>query len=169
MPYFVAPTLLPIDGKPDQSKEPNQDEGEIKRYLVTWNEKGGPDMLRSHHSLSHGDRRVIYLFFSLYNAEEGSFLAVEEIENGMHIGRIERLLDEFTTQASNRNIQTLLTTHNLEILNKIRPSEAIYCKKDSSHGTTFIHCHESGDFGPIKADLGREPTTREMIELGLMD
>jgi AAA domain, putative AbiEii toxin, Type IV TA system len=166
VPTFLAPTVTPIGGKTESPKDGVSDD-DVARYVVLWNEKD-IDAQFSHHSFSHGDKRVIYLIFSLFNAEEGSFLAAEEIENGMHVGRIRKLLDVFRTQASNRNIQVLLTTHSLEMLEAVIATDAIYATKDPKAGTKFIHCQTSTDYESFKKDLGREPTMRELVESGLM-
>jgi predicted ATPase len=165
MPYFEAPSVQPLDDTSPSVKE-GAGGSDTGRYLVTWNER---DIRAeySHHSLSHGDKRVISLVFNLFNSETGSILAVEEIENGMHYGRIKRLLDEFRTQANNRDIQILLTTHNHEILNEVKPYQAIHCRKDAQEGTLFVRLTDSSEYAAIKEDLGREPTAAEMIASGL--
>ncbi len=165
LPDFVAPKIASLDERSeDASKKADE---EVKRYFVTWGE-ASTSTTYSHMSLSHGDRRVIHLIFNLFNADENSFFAVEEIENGMHYARIARLLDEFRTQASNRNIQILLTTHSTEILNNVLATEAIQSSKDRELGTKLIRITSTSEYELIRKDLERDPTPAEMISSGLM-
>lgn len=165
LPDFGTPKIASLEERVEDGAKRGEDEA--NRYFVTWVESS-LGTTYSHMSLSHGDRRVIHLIFNLFNADEGCFLAVEEIENGMHYARIARLLDEFRTQASNRNIQILLTTHSTEILNNVLVNEAIQSTKDKEDGTRLTHLASTTEYELIRKDLARDPTPAEMIGSGLI-
>lgn len=166
---FASPNVTSLEERANIQDQANQkNEDEIKRYFVTWHELDA-NVNYSHLSLSNGDRRVIHLIFNLFNSEENSFLSVEEIENGMHYGRISRLMDELRTQANNRNIQILMTTHSNEILNSVTAQEVIYCHKDIDSGTKLIHVKDTHEYDLIKEDLMRDPTAVELINSGFFN
>jgi predicted ATPase len=167
IPGFTAPSVGSLgQGRVLAPGDVQTTEEDTNRYFVTWHDVNTPNMF-SYLSLSHGDRRVIHLIFNLFNAEEGSFLSVEEIENGMHYGRIKRLLDEFRTQASNRNIQVLATTHSIEILKDVTIAEVIQCKK-GEEGSQFTAARDTKEYELIRGDLERDPTPAELVQSGLL-
>src|SRR3989344_1379182 len=167
LPNFMAPLVSPLDEPPpEEPKTTIKQDEDIKRYLVTWREKNFPERL-SYMSLSHGDRRVIHLFFSLFNTDENSFLIFEEIENGMHSGRLLKLLDEFRTQANNRKIQVLFTTHSTELLTEVKASEVIFCKKGDGNATEIVKLDSTDEYNSIKEDLAEGHTAADVLSTGM--
>ncbi len=167
VPSFIAPIIISLDDNQEITNQKNKDQTEeVKRYFVTWREADAQTRL-SHLSLSHGDRRVIHLFFSLFNADEYSFFVVEEIENGMHIGRLLRLLDEFRTQATNNKIQILFTTHSNDLFTGLTVPEVIFCKKEVESGTHLVHVKDTQEYESIKTDLQVDHTAADIIGSGL--
>jgi len=169
IPAFLAPHILLI-GKHIPEDGLDKSENNIKRYFVWWNDEIQQENTLSAISLSGGNAKVIYLIFSLFYAEQDSFIAIEEIENGMHIGRVSRLLDQLRTQATNRDLQVMLTTHSGEVLNYVTPQEVIYCSNDSKNGATYAISSDTDMYKAIKVDLKtRDITTRDLIESGMFE
>ena len=167
IPGFIAPSILTIDDKNIKGIDtikPQDDE--VKNYIVTWTDTAFPDKY-SQISLSSGDRRVIHIIFSLFNTDEQSFMVIEEIENGMHYERISKLIDEIRTQATNRKVQLLFTTHSNEILKGLTVPEVIYCKKDTDQGTTLIPISDTIEYETIKNDLRGDHSVADVLQSGL--
>jgi predicted ATPase len=165
IPYFEEPVLTPL---PDLHKKNDSPEGEEEKlFVVMWKERNFPEQY-SNLSLSHGDRKIIHLIFSLFNTPEKSFFIAEEIENGMHFERMSRLVDQIRTQASNRKIQVLFTTHSSEILKRLTVNEVIYCRKNKDKGTELDQMKDTEEYEAIKNELG-SGNACEVIQTGLFD
>lgn len=160
IPSFEPPIIEKLNsptGEGDKEKE-------LSRYFVNWKDGGHPI---SRLTLSDGDRRVISLIFNLFNTPENSFMAAEEIENGMHIERLSRLIDEFKTQANNRGIQILFTTHSNEILRCLTVEQVIWCRKDDLRGSRLSILHDTDEYKLIKEDLEGTLNAAEVMESGM--
>lgn len=168
IPNFGTANIVPLAEDSVSSEQNDKTEKDLKKFFVTWVEKVIP-LRYSHVSLSNGDRRVIHLIFSLFNTTESSFLAAEEIENGMHFERLSRLIDQFRTQANNRKIQVLFTTHSNEILKKLTVDEVMYCRNNKDEGTRLVPITDTKEYESIKTDLRGDHTAADVIESGLFD
>jgi hypothetical protein len=62
--------------------------------------------------MSDGTLRVLAIAAALLSAEAGSLVVLEEIDNGVHASRAERLLHTIHETARARGLKVLLTTHN---------------------------------------------------------
>lgn len=67
--------------------------------------------------LSDGTLRCIAVLAAVISEPEHSLIAIEEIDNGIHPSRIIKLMDSLCKIAQKRNIDLVLTTHNVTVLN----------------------------------------------------
>ena len=118
-------------------------------------------------SLSGGNSRVIYLILSLYNSKSNTCFVAEEIENGMHLSRISKLIDQLRMIVKNRKIQLFFTTHNHLILEDLLPKEVIYVKLADS-GSKYTKLSETREYQEISEALGRLPSSTEVVNSGLL-
>jgi predicted ATPase len=74
--------------------------------------------------LSDGTLRVLAIAAAVLSAPEGSLIAVEEIDNGVHPSRAGHLLQRIQEVAKERNLRVLLTSHNPALLDSL-PNDAV--------------------------------------------
>lgn len=102
---------------------------------------GGEPTPREAALLSDGTLRVLAVAAALLSVPPGSTVVIEEIDNGVHPSRAERLLANIRRVANERQLAVLLTTHNPALLDAI-PAEAIpdtlACYRDPEHGDSRI-------------------------------
>ena len=67
--------------------------------------------------LSDGTLRCIAVLAAVISEPEHSLIAIEELDNGIHPSRIIKLMDSLCRIAQKRNIDLVLTTHNVTVLN----------------------------------------------------
>ncbi len=67
--------------------------------------------------LSDGTLRCIAVLAAVISEPEHSLIAIEELDNGIHPSRIIKLMDSLCKIAQKRNIDLVLTTHNVTVLN----------------------------------------------------
>lgn len=91
--------------------------------------------------LSDGTLRVLAMAAALLSAPAGSLVVIEEIDNGIHPSRAERLLAVIRRVATERNLRVLLTSHNPALLDSL-PDEAVpdvvACYRDPGDGTSRL-------------------------------
>ena len=91
--------------------------------------------------LSDGTLRVLAVAAAVLSAPEGSLIAVEEIDNGVHPSRAGNLLRRIQEVAKERNLRVLLTSHNPALLDSL-PNEAIpnviCCYRDPTDGDSRL-------------------------------
>jgi predicted ATPase len=161
IPEFEEPEI--IDFSRMEKSADNKTE-KVKKFFVTWKDKTvGSDYTNV--SLSDGNYRTIYTIVSLFTASKGSLVGVEEIENGMHLGRIKRLIDIIRTTCKTQKVQILLTTHSDQILNQIMPEEVIYCSRNKE-GSSYIALSETEEYKAIKDELKGAPTGKDVFDTG---
>ena len=68
--------------------------------------------------LSDGTLRCIAIIASILTIPENSTLIIEEIDNGIHPGRVQALIDNLDAVSEKRGVDLILTTHNSMLLNK---------------------------------------------------
>ena len=91
--------------------------------------------------LSDGTLRALAIAAALYGAPKGSFLIIEEVDNGIHPSRIKHLVDKMYEIAAERKIQILVTTHDPAMMNAIPPQEkgnVLCCYRSKEDGTSKI-------------------------------
>lgn len=164
IPGFKPPRITRIEK--DESEMDKH--GGIYNFLVSWfdsNYAGRSSISRV--SLSGGNSRVIYLILSLYNSKSNTCFVAEEIENGMHLSRISKLIDQLRMIIKNRKIQLFFTTHNHLILEDLLPREVIYVKL-TDRGSVYTKLSETKEYQDIATALGRVPSSTEIINSGLL-
>lgn len=91
--------------------------------------------------LSDGTLRVLAIAAALFSAPANSTVVVEEIDNGVHPSRAQRLLTNIQKVAKKRKLSVLLTTHNPALLDAL-PDEAIpdvvCCYRDPNTGESKL-------------------------------
>lgn len=69
--------------------------------------------------LSDGTLRCLAALAAVFTVPEGSLLAIEEPDNGIHPARVAELMAALRQVAKNRKVDLLLTTHNVTVLNSL--------------------------------------------------
>lgn len=135
---------------------------------------GGKAVPRDAALLSDGTLRVLAVAAALFSIPEGSVLIVEEIDNGVHPSRAEKLLSDVQKIARERSLRVLLTTHNPALLDAL-PLEAIpnsvACYRDPEEGDSrLIRLEELESYPELVAQgpLGRL-VTRGILDRYLKD
>jgi hypothetical protein len=130
---------------------------------------GGRTVPREAALLSDGTLRVLAVAAALFSIPEGSVLIVEEIDNGVHPSRAEKLLADVQKIAHERNLCVLLTTHNPALLDAL-PLEAVpntvACYRDPQEGDSrLIRLEELESYPELVAQgpLGR------LVTKGILD
>ena len=67
--------------------------------------------------LSDGTLKCIAILAAILSMARGGILVVEEIDNGIHPGRVYALINTLERIGKERNIDIILTTHNPTLLN----------------------------------------------------
>src|SRR5215203_3570036 len=135
---------------------------------------GGKAVAREAALLSDGTLRVLAVAATLLSVPEESVVVIEEIDNGVHPSRAEKLLLDIQRIARERNLRVLLTTHNPALLDAM-PLEAIpdtvACYRDPTEGDSrLIRLEELESYPELVAQdsLGRL-VTRGVLDRFLKD
>lgn len=130
---------------------------------------GGKAVPRDAALLSDGTLRVLAVAAALFSIPEGSVIVIEEIDNGVHPSRAERLLADVQKIARERHLRVLLTTHNPALLDAL-PLTAIpntvACYRDPEEGDSrLIRLEELESYPELVAQgpLGR------LVTKGVLD
>jgi predicted ATPase len=102
---------------------------------------GGGPKPREAALLSDGTLRVLAVAAALLSVPRGSTVVIEEIDNGVHPSRAERLLANIRRVANERRLAVLLTTHNPALLDAIPPEsipDTLACYRDPERGDSRI-------------------------------
>lgn len=92
--------------------------------------------------LSDGTLRCIGILAAILSMPKGGILVIEEIDNGIHPGRVHALINNLEKIGKERNIDIILTTHNPTLLNgydknKLLGVSVVY--REAEKGTsTFV-------------------------------
>lgn len=87
--------------------------------------------------LSDGTLRSLAIMAALLRADEKSMVVVEEIDNGVHPGRANRLIQILSEIARNRIVDLVMTTHNAVLLNTL--------SKENLAGVNVVYRGQDGD------------------------
>jgi len=102
---------------------------------------GGRDEAWHAPILSDGTLRVLAVGAAVLSAPEGSLIAIEEIDNGVHPSRAGMLLENIQRIAQKRNLRVVLTSHNPALLDSL-PEESIphvvCCYRDPDEGDSRL-------------------------------
>ena len=90
--------------------------------------------------LSDGTLRVLAIAAAILSAKD-RLVVIEEIDNGVHPGRAERLLDHMSRLAKSRNLRILISSHNPALLDAL-PDDAVphvvFCYRDQDDGSSQL-------------------------------
>lgn len=124
--------------------------------------------------LSDGTLRVLAVAGVLLGSPTGSFVIIEEIDNGVHPSRAENLVSQIQEVGKTRSLRVLVTTHNPALLDAL-PNNALgdvlCCYRDPDAGDSrIIRLGDSTRFPEFvaQASLGELVTTR-VLERFLKD
>lgn len=162
IPEFEAPLVQTIS--PETAKKDEKGKM-LDRYIVFWKEAG--DLEYTITGLSDGNFRIIQLIFTLLASEKSVCLVGEEIENGQHYGRIKTLLEVLRVLSIKLDIQLIFTTHSKDLLSYVNSSDVVYCYKDDQGHSQFEYLDEKINTDSVRDALGKMPTTKDYLDLGL--
>lgn len=166
IPSFENPRVVSI---PLDELSTTSNGAERFGYLIAWKDiKNIGSKGFSSNALSSGNLRTIYLILKLYLAESKTSFIVEEIENGMHLGRISLLIDKIKMIGKNKKIQIFLSTHNYDVLNDVLPKEVIVVRNKNGSDSNYEILSDTSEYSDIKDELEREPTSKEIVDSGLL-
>ena len=90
--------------------------------------------------LSDGTLRVLAIAAAILSASD-RLVVIEEIDNGVHPSRAERLLDHMSRLAKARNLRVLISSHNPALLDAV-PDDAVphvvFCYRSSDDGSSRL-------------------------------
>lgn len=92
-------------------------------------------------SMSDGTLRFLAILTAILTRPKGSLLVVEEIDNGIHPSRAKLLLQILHTEATRRQLDILVTTHNVAFLNELTEHYlpfVMYVRRNSEKGYSEI-------------------------------
>ena len=102
---------------------------------------GGKESIFDAPVLSDGTLRVLAVGATLLSAPQGSLVVIEEIDNGVHPSRAERLILQIKEISEDRGLRVLLTSHNPALLDAL-PDESLgdvlCCYRDPELGDSRI-------------------------------
>lgn len=75
--------------------------------------------------LSDGTLRSIAVLAAVMSEPEYSIVAIEELDNGIHPSRAKNLMNALTKIARQRNIDIIVTTHNVTLLNGLEKEDVL--------------------------------------------
>jgi predicted ATPase len=135
---------------------------------------GGKAVPREAALLSDGTLRVLAVAAVLFSIPEESVVIIEEIDNGVHPSRAEKLLSDIQKIALERNLRVLLTSHNPALLDALPPEaipNVVACYRDPEEGDSrLIRLEELAGYPELVAQgpLGRL-VTRGILDRFLKD
>lgn len=91
--------------------------------------------------LSDGTLRVLAVGAAVLSAPEGSLIAIEEIDNGVHPSRAGMLLKSIQKTAEERNLRVILTSHNPALLDSLPDTSiphVVCCYRDPDDGDSRL-------------------------------
>jgi predicted ATPase len=86
--------------------------------------------------LSDGTLRCVAIVTAILTETENSMIIIEEIDNGIHPGRAQCLIDSISNIGRDRKIDVILTTHNAALLNGL--------SRDNLAGVVIAYREEKG-------------------------
>ncbi|WP_193774719.1 AAA family ATPase [Vallitalea guaymasensis] len=91
--------------------------------------------------LSYGTLRALSIVAALLQGEEKSMIIIEEVNNGIHPSRASKLIDIISNVSHERNIDTLITTHNTALLNAVDKKNlkgVVVCYRNTVGSSKFV-------------------------------
>ena len=118
--------------------------------------------------LSDGTLRILAVAAAVLSTPEGGLLVVEEIDNGVHPSRVERLIARICELAAERRLRVLVTSHNpalLDALPHASVADVVFCYRDREDGASRLVRLENLPDLPklvLQGPLGRLLTNRAL-------
>lgn len=85
---------------------------------------------------SFGTVRLLTLLAALHEPDPAPFIAVEEIDHGLHPYALDLIVDRL--RAASSRTQILAATHSPTFLNHLQPEEFVVCDRDPDTGESII-------------------------------
>lgn len=85
---------------------------------------------------SYGTVRLLALLTALHQPDPPPFIAIEEIDHGLHPYALDVLLDRM--RAATARSQILAATHSPTLVGRLRPEEIVVCDRDPLTGESII-------------------------------
>lgn len=173
IPEFELPEIIDLSEAVSRATDTQEDSSKTKkskeyRYIVNWRDSRHADSVYSRFAISGGNLRVIFLILSLYNTESRSCFVAEEIENGMHPGRVKKLVQVLVSIAKKRELQLVFSTHNYLLTREVIARNIIFCKYIDGEGATYTRLTDTDEYAQIKEALETEPSTEDVLGSGLL-
>ena len=130
---------------------------------------GGKESVFDAPVLSNGTLRVLAVGATLLSAPQGSLVVIEEIDNGVHPSRAERLILQIKEISEDRSLRVLLTSHNpalLDALPDVSLGDVLCCYRDPELGDSRIV--RLGDFDRFP-ELMAQGTLGELVTRQVLD
>ncbi len=108
--------------------------------------------------LSDGTLRCIAMLTAVLASEPNSMIVMEEVDNGIHPGRVQKLIDTLANIGVERNIDVIVTTHNAMLMNQYKKNHLVGVSvvyRENEKGTSkFVPFVDIDDFPAILAAGG---------------
>lgn len=108
--------------------------------------------------LSDGTLRCMAVLTAVLASSPNSMIVMEEVDNGIHPGRVQKLIDNLSRIGKERNIDVVVTTHNAMLMNQYNKEQLVGVSvvyRESERGTSkFIPFVDIDDFPAILASGG---------------
>ena len=108
--------------------------------------------------LSDGTLRCMAMITAVLACETNSLIIMEEVDNGIHPGRVQKLMTTLALIGLERKIDIMVTTHNAMLMNRYQKNQLVGVSvvyRESERGTSkFISFVDINDFPAILASGG---------------
>lgn len=85
---------------------------------------------------SFGTVRLLALLAAMHEPQPAPFIAIEEVDHGLHPYALDLLVDRL--RAASHRTQILVATHSPTFLNRLEPEEIVVCDRDPDTGASLI-------------------------------
>ncbi|MGL5862110.1 MAG: AAA family ATPase [Phycicoccus sp.] len=92
---------------------------------------------------SFGTVRLLALLCLLHDPKPPKFVAIEEIDHGLHPYALDILADRL--RAASERTQVVVATHSPTFVNRLTPDEMVICERDPSTGASIIPATTTSD------------------------
>lgn len=108
--------------------------------------------------LSDGTLRCMAILAAVLASAPNSMIIMEEVDNGIHPGRVQKLMDNISKIGKERNIDVVVTTHNAMLMNQYKKEQLVGVSvvyRENERGTSkFIPFIDVDEFPAILASGG---------------
>lgn len=114
---------------------------------------------------SFGTVRLLALLAVLHDPKPPPFVAIEELDHGLHPWALDVLVDRL--RAASERTQLLVTTHSPTLVNRLSPDELVVCDRNPQTGESVIPAHDPGQVAAALA--GSDLRAGELWFAGVLD